>query len=66
MRRALLSTLHLYGRQGNGWAAAGMLRVLATIKNSQYASLMESQQSDLANWVIEIQNAMYSYLVSLT
>ena len=43
-----------------------MLRVLATIKNSQYASSLESQQSDLADWVIEIQNAMYSRLVSWT
>ncbi|KAF8734265.1 hypothetical protein AX14_003490 [Amanita brunnescens Koide BX004] len=49
---------------GNGWVAAGMLRVLATIKNSQYASLLESEQTDLAHWVIEIQNAMYSHLDS--
>ena len=53
-----------YARQGNGWAAAGMLRVLATIKNSQYANSMKSEQEDLANWVIEIQNEMYSHLVS--
>ena len=66
MRHALLPTLHSYAHQGNGWAAAGMLRVLATIKNSQYASSLESQQSDLADWVIEIQNAMYSRLVSWT
>lgn len=54
-----------YAHQGNGWAAAGMLRVLATIKNSQYANSMKSEQEDLANWVIEIQNEMYSHLVSL-
>ncbi|KAF8635336.1 hypothetical protein AX15_000455 [Amanita polypyramis BW_CC] len=49
---------------GNGWAAAGMLRVLATIRNSQYANSLKSQQKDLAEWAIEIQNAMYSHLDS--
>ncbi|KAK2467552.1 hypothetical protein APHAL10511_000407 [Amanita phalloides] len=49
---------------GNAWAAAGMLRVLATVKSSQYATSLQSEQIDLADWVIEIQNAMYSYLDS--
>lgn len=42
---------------GNAWAAAGMLRVLATIKLSQQASAMSSQTSDLASWVGEIVGA---------
>ena len=51
---------------GNGWAAAGMLRVLGTIKNSQYAKSMKNEQTDLANWVIEIQDGMYGVLVSFS
>lgn len=44
---------------GNGWAAAGMLRVLATIQHSQYADDYEDQQNDLTDWVKEIHAAMY-------
>lgn len=47
---------------GNGWAAAGMLRVLGTIQNSQYANSMKSEQNDLAKWVTEIQDGMYGGL----
>ena len=36
-----------------------MLRVLATIKNSNYASQFQSEQSDLKNWVMEIIDGMY-------
>lgn len=49
---------------GNAWAAAGMLRVLGTIKNSQYASNFKNEQNSLASWVLEIQNGMYSNLRS--
>jgi len=49
---------------GNGWAAAGMLRVLRTIANSQYANTMKSEQTDLANWVGEIHNGIYPHLQS--
>lgn len=62
--------LGLYGTDsghwstGNGWAAAGMLRVLSTIKQSQFSSSMKRQQKDLANWVQEIHDGMYSYLDS--
>lgn len=48
---------------GNGWAAAGMLRVLGTIKNSQYASAMKNEQKDLGNWINEIHNAIYPHIV---
>ncbi|KAI5895280.1 glycoside hydrolase family 105 protein [Schizophyllum commune H4-8] len=44
---------------GNGWAAAGMLRVLATIQHSQYADDLKDQQKDLEDWIFEIQAAMY-------
>lgn len=50
---------------GNGWAAAGMLRVLATIQNSEFAGLMQNEQEDLINWIDEIQTAMYNVLVSI-
>ncbi|KAJ6596905.1 Six-hairpin glycosidase-like protein [Mycena vulgaris] len=49
---------------GNGWAAAGMLRVLATMKNSPYSKSFSSQQKDLANWVKEIHTAMFANLDS--
>jgi len=51
-------------RPGNGWVAAGMLRVLGTIKNSEYAGSFKSEQKDLIDWVLEIQTGMYTYLVS--
>ncbi|KAF9231375.1 hypothetical protein BU15DRAFT_90927 [Melanogaster broomeanus] len=48
---------------GNAWAAAGMIRVLGTIQQSQYAKSFQSQQKDLANWVKEIHGGMYPYIV---
>lgn len=47
---------------GNGWAAAGMLRVLGTIKNSQYANSLSNEIGDLTGWINEIHNAMYDHL----
>lgn len=49
---------------GNGWAAAGMIRVLGTIKNSQYSGSFKNEQKDLINWVLEIQDGMYPYFRS--
>lgn len=49
-------------RPGNAWAAAGMLRVLATIQASPFSSDMSSQQNDLGDWVSEIHDAMYPHL----
>ncbi|KAJ7109388.1 Six-hairpin glycosidase-like protein [Mycena epipterygia] len=49
---------------GNGWAAAGMLRVLATMKNSPYSKSFSSQQNDLASWVKEIHSAMFAHIDS--
>lgn len=47
---------------GNGWAAAGMLRVLATIQNSDFASSFGNELSDLKDWVKEIHTGMYGNL----
>lgn len=39
---------------GNAWAAAGMLRVLATLRWSQFNDAMQSEQNDLRSWTEEI------------
>lgn len=58
-----LILIRIFTRLGNGWAAAGMLRVFGTIKNSEYAGDFKSEQNDLIDWVLEIQDGMYGYLV---
>lgn len=45
---------------GNAWAAAGMLRVLATIMRSPYNDEMASQRADLQAWTEEIIEAAKS------
>ncbi|KAI0296737.1 Six-hairpin glycosidase-like protein [Multifurca ochricompacta] len=47
---------------GNAWAAAGMLRVLGTLKSSTFAKTFQSEIKDLGNWVAEIHSAMYPHL----
>ncbi|KAF7981515.1 hypothetical protein HWV62_33081 [Athelia sp. TMB] len=47
---------------GNGWAAAGMLRVLGTILNTPFAAAMKSETNDLVQWVGEIHAGMYAHL----
>ncbi|KZS88469.1 hypothetical protein SISNIDRAFT_497917 [Sistotremastrum niveocremeum HHB9708] len=47
---------------GNAWAAAGMLRVYATILHSQYSNPLKSHREDLGNWVNEIHDGMYAHL----
>jgi len=59
----LLVRLIIIRFPGNAWAAAGMLRVLGTIKNSEYAGDFKSERTDLIDWVLEIQDGMYNYLV---
>ncbi|KAF9482875.1 hypothetical protein BDN70DRAFT_874465 [Pholiota conissans] len=49
---------------GNGWAAAGMLRVLMTIRQSEFANTFKNEQTDLANWVQEIHAGIYPHLDS--
>lgn len=50
---------------GNGWAAAGMLRVLATIMHSQYKNDFKQEISDLASWINEIHTGIYPHLVGI-
>lgn len=45
---------------GNGWAAAGMLRVAATMMHSTFASTFTSQIADLGEWTQEIVNASFA------
>jgi len=47
---------------GNAWAAAGMLRVLGTLKRSVYAQAFSNEINDLGSWVSEIHNGMYPHL----
>ncbi|ELU42884.1 glycoside hydrolase family protein [Rhizoctonia solani AG-1 IA] len=51
-----------YWSTGNGWAAMGMLRVLVTIRGSQWSRSMRKHVSDLENWTEEILNAMWPKL----
>ncbi|KAJ3829051.1 Six-hairpin glycosidase [Lentinula raphanica] len=46
---------------GNGWAAAGMLRVLETIAHSPVASDFEDSSSNLAQWIQEIISTAWQY-----
>ena len=46
---------------GNAWAAAGALRVLATIQGSCAAESMKSQQEDLVRWVEEILDGAWKH-----
>lgn len=49
---------------GNAWAAAGIMRVLATIKRSQFAGDMGDQLTQLQVWAAEILGASKTYMVS--
>lgn len=49
---------------GNGWATAGMLRVAATIRRSEFSGDMQDQVNDLAAWVGEIVDAAKSRVTS--
>jgi rhamnogalacturonyl hydrolase YesR len=44
---------------GNGWAAYGSLRVLATMQNSEWAGEFTSEMGDLTAWVQEIVGAAF-------
>jgi len=48
---------------GNAWAAAGSLRVLATIQQSPAADSMQSQQNDLIQWVGETLYGVWKFQV---
>ncbi|SCZ96366.1 BZ3500_MvSof-1268-A1-R1_Chr8-2g10146 [Microbotryum saponariae] len=49
---------------GNGWAAAGMTRVLASMMHSPAPSAYTSEISDLVTWISEIINATFARLDS--
>ena len=49
---------------GNGWAAAGMFRVLQTIRLSDVSGNFTNQQSDLVNWIEEIVKGSWHYQVN--
>ncbi|KIP12696.1 hypothetical protein PHLGIDRAFT_27123 [Phlebiopsis gigantea 11061_1 CR5-6] len=46
---------------GNAWAAAGMMRVLQTIRHSSQAWKFESQRADLTSWISEIVSATWAH-----
>lgn len=48
---------------GNGWAAAGMFRVLQTIRNSDVSEGFLDQQGDLLDWIEEIVSASWDHQV---
>lgn len=54
-----------YWGTGNAWAAAGALRVLATIQRSSTAHAMKSQESDLVQWVGEILDGAWKFQVCI-
>jgi hypothetical protein len=47
---------------GNGWAAAGMIRVAATIMNGPYATELASQAVDLQEWTAEVLVAAFKHI----
>ncbi|GAA5957345.1 hypothetical protein JCM8115_006963 [Rhodotorula mucilaginosa] len=49
---------------GNGWAAYGSLRVLATMQNSEWAGEFTSEMNDLTAWVQEILGAAFQKIKS--
>ena len=48
---------------GNGWAAAGMLRVLGTLQSSAFSQDFSNEINDLCDWVAEVHSAMYPHQV---
>lgn len=48
---------------GNAWAAAGMLRVLATMNHTSHANKFQSHQLNLTSWIDEILEASWAHQV---
>ncbi|CAE6446778.1 unnamed protein product [Rhizoctonia solani] len=46
---------------GNGWAAAGIMRVLATIKESPLGSQFTTEQANLEGWALEVICNVWKY-----
>ncbi|GAA5935802.1 uncharacterized protein JCM15063_001809 [Sporobolomyces koalae] len=47
---------------GNGWAAAGMVRVAATIQNSQYAGQFANEIGQLKSWAKDILDGSFAFV----
>lgn len=48
---------------GNAWAAGGLTRVLATIRASDVAEDLKSEQQDLIDWTNEILAGSFAFQV---
>jgi hypothetical protein len=48
---------------GNGWAAAGMMRVLSTMNHTSDARRFSDHQANLTKWIDEILNESWSHQV---
>ncbi|TNY22328.1 Six-hairpin glycosidase [Rhodotorula diobovata] len=49
---------------GNGWAAHGIVRVLATMQASPWSESFANEKTDLADWATEILTSAFSHLKS--
>ncbi|GAA5939522.1 hypothetical protein JCM3775_004849 [Rhodotorula graminis] len=49
---------------GNGWAAHGIVRVLATMQNSEWNASFADEKADLASWATEILSSAFSHIKS--
>ena len=47
---------------GNGWVAAGIVRVIATINHSEYASSYKSEVAYLEDWAVEVVTAAFAQI----
>jgi len=47
---------------GNGWAAHGIVRVLATMQNSEWNATFADEKADLATWATEILTSAFSHI----
>ena len=59
-----MHTVLIAPRKGNAWAAAGMFRVLETIRHSSQAYRLRPQQADLTSWIHEIISKVWQFQVS--
>jgi len=55
----------VYRIPGNGWAAAGMLRVLETLNHSSQAQNFVDHRTNLTSWIEEIIAAAWQHQVGV-
>jgi hypothetical protein len=46
---------------GNGWAAAGLVKVIATIAQSEFATDMQDEINTMITWTQDILDGCYQY-----